>query len=466
MLRLHRDPFVWIALAIVATAALLEFSRPINHDVAWMLTAADLMHTGRPLYRGIIEINPPLIFWISAAVRDLSVTLYIAPETAYRTLTFLLGIGSALLVRRLTRSAWSALVLLAAGLILVGPDFGQRDILTAFLMAPYVAMASTRSRPRHAWLIGGAAALGICLKPFYLAIWLILVPCNQARIADGALVLCGLIYVAAIALLAPAYFDAVQTLGPAYASWQRRPVVDYMLSFTLLALIVIYALAVANGRRYPAPGWVIGFATAALAAHGVLILQGKSYSYYWQPEIMFGLCAAVGLVNGSARGARLPAVVFAGVLLTRAGWLWHAARLEQSTERAVAWAVADLAPPPRTVFVSNFLFHGPPVFRLLHRPWRLSAPHIWWLTESVPAAARARLSAQIAADIDGSDVVIVDQLVHGGMGDVTQFGQALARDSAIARALARLAPPDADGPLLVYRRASKLAGAHAPLTAY
>jgi hypothetical protein len=439
-------------LAILAIAGLLEFSRPVNHDVAWILTVADLMHAGRQLYRDIIEINPPLIFWSAAGMRGVASAFHITPETVYRLLTLLLGLGSALSVRRLTRSAWPALALLAGGLILIGPDFGQRDVLTVFLMAPYVTMASMRSRPRHAWLIGVAAALGICLKPFYLMIWLVLAPFNRTRAADAALVLCGPIYLAAIALFSPAYIDAVRTLGSAYASWQRRPSIEFVLSLTLFALVAIGSLALANRRRHADLSWVIGVAAAALAAHGVLVLQGKSYSYYWQPEIILGLVAAVALAIGTTRSARVTAVALAGVLSARAAWLWRDGRSEQATERAMAKAVAELSPPVRTVFVSNFLFHGPPAFRLLQRPWRLSAPHIWWLTESVPDAERARLSALMAADIDTSDAVIVDQSAHHGMGNVTVFGQALALDSTIARALGQFAPPDTSGLLLIYRR--------------
>ncbi len=40
-----------------------SFSKPLNHDAAWYLYGAGRVVQGAKLYRDIVDINPPLIFY-------------------------------------------------------------------------------------------------------------------------------------------------------------------------------------------------------------------------------------------------------------------------------------------------------------------------------------------------------------------------------------------------------------------
>ena len=51
------------ATAIVMFAALRS---PLKDDIAWLLYVAHRWLAGRELYVDVIEVNPPLIVWISA----------------------------------------------------------------------------------------------------------------------------------------------------------------------------------------------------------------------------------------------------------------------------------------------------------------------------------------------------------------------------------------------------------------
>ena len=54
-------------LAVVIAIVLFTMLRsPLKDDVAWLLYVARRWLAGRELYVDVVEVNPPLIVWISA----------------------------------------------------------------------------------------------------------------------------------------------------------------------------------------------------------------------------------------------------------------------------------------------------------------------------------------------------------------------------------------------------------------
>src|SRR6188472_1630962 len=54
-------------LAVVLAVVLFTMLRsPLKDDIAWLLYVARRWLAGRELYIDVVEINPPLIVWISA----------------------------------------------------------------------------------------------------------------------------------------------------------------------------------------------------------------------------------------------------------------------------------------------------------------------------------------------------------------------------------------------------------------
>src|SRR6478672_13088189 len=54
-------------LAVVTAVVLFAALRsPLKDDIAWLLYVARRWLAGRELYVDVIEVNPPLIIWISA----------------------------------------------------------------------------------------------------------------------------------------------------------------------------------------------------------------------------------------------------------------------------------------------------------------------------------------------------------------------------------------------------------------
>src|SRR5580692_11676174 len=80
-----KSPFVnaisLLLLLGVATVVLFAALRsPLKDDIAWLLYVAHRWMAGRELYVDLIEVNPPLIIWISAVPLAVSQWLDVAPK--------------------------------------------------------------------------------------------------------------------------------------------------------------------------------------------------------------------------------------------------------------------------------------------------------------------------------------------------------------------------------------------------
>ena len=56
-------------LVLLVTAGLMLFAAmrtPLKDDIAWLLYVARRWMAGRELYVDLVEVNPPLIVWLSA----------------------------------------------------------------------------------------------------------------------------------------------------------------------------------------------------------------------------------------------------------------------------------------------------------------------------------------------------------------------------------------------------------------
>lgn len=458
MTELHQTPRVrptWTMVAVVVVAAVLEFMRAPNRDVAWILTVGDLMHAGRHLYSDIIEINPPLIFWFAAGARAYAGVIHSTPETIYRTIVLLLGLGSAISVWRQTADPWLAIVFLVSGLVLVGPDFGQRDVLAAFLIAPYIALIATKHGSRWDWLIGVTAGIGLCLKPFYAAGWLLLLPLGRTRRADVAIVSTGLAYVGAVALFTPSYFPLARILGTTYEAWLRVPWIDRLGGATVLLGLLVAGCGFLAYRYHQHSAGSGAYALATFGCVGALLIQGKPFTYYQQPTLMFGAMASVSFLSQHRRWLTALATTALIGIAAQQVQLWRGGLHESAERVAVTRALARLTMPDNTLFLSEFLFHGPPSFRALARPWRLSMPSLWWLSPAagnIPADVRSMLVTRVAADIERADMVIVDPATRWVTQGASPLPVQVTADTVLASALSEFDRMDVSSPFVVFAR--------------
>ena len=55
-----------LLLSVLAAVLFVMLRTPLKDDVAWLLYVARRWLAGRELYVDVVEVNPPLIVWISA----------------------------------------------------------------------------------------------------------------------------------------------------------------------------------------------------------------------------------------------------------------------------------------------------------------------------------------------------------------------------------------------------------------
>jgi hypothetical protein len=296
-------------LCVVGLASLLVLvgfillNRPLKDDVAWLLYVAERMLDGRRLYVDLVEINPPLIVWLSAlpagAARGLglpAIPVFLAAVAvallgcAWATAGLLRGYGA------LFRYRLRVFTVIAGVLFVIpGLEFGQREhILVAFVL-PYLAVLVLRLRGRElvpdvAAAFGILAGIGFALKPHHLITF-------------------GLLEAWALA----------QGLGP---PWRRAEAVGAGLFLVLYGLSVAWFYPAYLTEVVPLVRALYGASNAELVS---LLAQGR---YLLIPLAIIALLVLAGIGRlGREPLVQVLAVFVAGALLAylaqRKGWLYH-----------------------------------------------------------------------------------------------------------------------------------------------
>lgn len=282
-------PLVVVLLSLVLS---LAHSRgPFNHDVSWyMVSTSRWLWDGAQLYRDIVEINPPLAFYETAAL------LLLFPAEPKLALT--LGIAalascSALWCLSLAERAGAPAncvlaAVLTATLIIPIPAFGQREHFLLVFALPYVVWMAWRPATGRgeAVALGVYAFLGFGLKPYFLAIpaFMSLMRAFQARSLRPLFgpanltigVLC-LIYVAITYIAHPLYFEEIVPAARlVYFAYGEAPGLILRQPVFLFALPLVLV-----GLRSGGPAAAL--AAALAAAILIYLLQFKGWTYHLFP---------------------------------------------------------------------------------------------------------------------------------------------------------------------------------------
>lgn len=312
-----------VALAITAVVTLLRLFDPVDSDVAWQLWIAERIHAGAHLYRDIIEMNPPLWFWMAVPVERAAALLHIPIQamliasvgalaaSALAAANLLLGHIDA--PRRTLLLAYAALTMTA----MPWTHTGQREQLLLIGTIPYAGLIAAR-RERVAvnglvaFLIGAGAAFGFALKhyfliaPLLLELWLAAGqrrkwrPVRPETLAIAAV---GAGYLACLLVFATEFFTSIVPLirlaygvfGPA-APWIM------VGPFAALALVTLAVCGTQHPllRRAPFSAALVICAIAYAVAY---FIQLKGWSYHAIP--MLG-CASLALASLLAEADDLP----------------------------------------------------------------------------------------------------------------------------------------------------------------
>lgn len=315
------------ALLALLVGGLVQGQTYLNHDVAWVLNSSERLLDGGTFGREIVAANPPLIWWLNEPVAGLARLLGIEPVDTFRAVMLaVLALSLAAVNRTLPVSlspARRAGLLTGLALVLTlgaGRDFGQREHLAVALCLPWLMVMAARAEARAvsllaALLAGLAAGVGICFKPHFLAVPVLVGLYAMARrrssrpvltVESLAIVLTGVAYLAATWFFARPYLtEVVPLISQVYWGFSHS-MMQVVLGQPVPIALCLVALAGALGRGRPASAMVIaaasaGFLVAALA-------QAKGYSYHFYPVTALALLSlALSALTAVAARYRLVA---------------------------------------------------------------------------------------------------------------------------------------------------------------
>ncbi len=307
---------------------------PLKDDIAWLLYVAQQWLDGRVLYVDLAEVNPPLIIWISAIPVRLAQLTGIGAATAAMAMFTAIILGCAWLAGSLARTRQGVFndriilvsVIGCALLLLPGGEFGQREHLLIGMALPYLALVSREisGAPLAGWksaLIGVLAAVGCALKPHYLIafggveLYAVVQGVRLLRPVSLAAAATLVLYVAAVALFAPAYFTnglpmsfglySVTDVPLSSLAWDSRTVL-----IGLLACLVLVGIGLPRQVRHPAPALEVPASGAlapesmarvavlvvfAVGANIVYLMQSKSWFYHRLPATISVVLALLAI---------------------------------------------------------------------------------------------------------------------------------------------------------------------------
>lgn len=297
---------MWAAIAVIFVIAVVQrWHSLINHDVSWSLYAAQRNLAGAKLYIDLVDVNPPLIFWLMSPSVWFADMAGISISDSAKIFTFGCIAGSiglcAAILRRIKPVAWPAglIAITFAMTVLVGKDFAQREHLLVIFAMPFLLLVVAR---RENIAIGSTvvnlvslfAAIGFCLKPYFLIVpimlelyLLVALGWRKAlfRREQLAMITLGIAYISAIFIFTPEYFSRI--LKYALEVYQLGYGLRYSETFwrapivTFASMIAYYWFFVRPSQKLDAVVKVL-----ALSAFGLFIafmVQSKGWPYQLYP---------------------------------------------------------------------------------------------------------------------------------------------------------------------------------------
>ena len=329
------------ALAITAILILFRLSGTVDSDVAWQLWIAGRINAGAHLYRDIIEVNPPLWFWMAVPIDRIASLLNVRIEAV---LTIAIGCFAAVSLaatdRLLTHlaSRLRMMFLAFAALALLGIPWvhiGQREQIVLIATLPYAALIAARRQGKPvatglSAFVGVIAALGFALKHYFLIVpgllelWLI---AGQDRTwrwrrpETLAVVAVGLLYVLAVLVLARDFLTAVVPLVRLSYGHLGAPSIPYLFGpFALVGLALLCVLT-AHGKTLRQAPLASALFVASIGFAAAYFIQSKGWIYHSLPLLGCASLAMAALLAESSAPLRLlrlsaPALLALPLLLT------------------------------------------------------------------------------------------------------------------------------------------------------
>jgi hypothetical protein len=293
-----------VVLAALALVLFALLGAPMKDDVAWLLWVARQWLKGQRLYIDIVEVNPPLIVWISAIPVLIGDLLHISAKTVAVLLFAACALWSSWISAKLLQGVTPAFqrvpvtfaVIACTVLLMPGVEFGQREHLLTMALLPHlcVLMRGLEGH-RTGWgtTTGSSvmAGLGVALKPRYLLCIAVVELVGWVRrgfhLRASPVIAFGVagVYALAILLFYPSFIDRAVPLAVTLYGGTDTGLAALMLESWKLLLAVGIAALLTLAMPKASPGRTVmavltGFAAAATLA---MFLDGKNWFYHRIP---------------------------------------------------------------------------------------------------------------------------------------------------------------------------------------
>jgi hypothetical protein len=387
----------WSSIAVFWVAGLVTYATAMtNNDVAWYLTSAEKWISGARLYDRIVEVNPPLIFYINAIPAFCADIISIPAEFAFVGMVFaLIGLCVVLTARVTARlpddvERWAlSFSVLIVTVVLPSWDFGQREHLMLIFCLPYVLLAACRAPGgkigrRLAVLIGMLAGIGFCLKPQFLIVPLVIESYLIARLSFRssirrvelhAMIVIGIAYAVSIPIAFPEYFTRVipyallvynQGLG-------NSPVIVFGTWQTIALPAMLFAhLVVRRWQAHRELGDVLCMCGMALYVVYASEMKGWTYQILPASATMFLWAVSTALTPC----ARVPALIAAATMLIAPA---YKGTYHNATTSMLAPLIAQRARGNALYVFSDYVWTAFPLVREVKARWPSRFPSLWLL---------------------------------------------------------------------------------------
>jgi len=434
-------------MAGTSTAVWWVLQYPVNSDVGWWLHVSGSMLAGDQLYRDVLEVNPPLVGYISMVPHWISsaLSLPVTRSSQFMSLAIVLTMITAAssFVRRAGDGRLTGI--LALGLIatlvgLVGFDLGQREHLLTTLVLPMIAIKWLRVQGSpvssgKAILAGLAAAIGIAIKPHFVIVWLcveVLAAAQSRRKGIRTILRSESVAIAALLVV---YWTLVVVQGDyprfltrtsgVYFAFAAKDRLGLVISFHTLVLVVCALTAVL--RTGPRVELARLFSAAGVGSWISMLIQAKGWSYHIYPILAFSLVAALILTYDFAEstwwnprqtkisdGGLIVLVITLSFLAVDDWGNYHKYFLTTKAEE-ISTQVEFLAlrgPNPSFVMFSDLVSDGFPMVNYSDATWTSPFPAIWWLRSIYTISSRtATESIEVTPEFMEAESFLVQAFV-------------------------------------------------------
>jgi hypothetical protein len=438
-------PAVFALIVAAAASAVFYAQGRLHHDPSFILVATRRWLDGAVLYRDIIEINPPLIFYLTApavwlsnrlGVRDTVVFIWLVCGATAISLVWCSSLLDRVAVLSPARRAFIVAGCFLGLLVIPAYNFGQREHLFVILALPYFLAAVFEPmglgvRPFERMALGFYAVCGIALKPFFLLplmgvlaanVWLkrstrpLFDPANLTIAAGCAA------YLPLAFLLYPDYLRTVLPIGLKIYGAVAGNMEDapWRLVYPPLLMAAIAALP---GKEAPVRACLTVLVSMVLGAWVAFLVQHKIWDYLILPFDSMAVVAsavALALTWRQGRPRAVPSVILASVAAFLLASSLRDGRYENVYAEVLGAKLKELQARGKSILVlSTNLSAAFPLIDEAGARWVGSFPYQWMIAGALTRERQAGCAgsdprcAGLESILDFARQKNVDDLVRG-----------------------------------------------------